>query len=398
MAGPVSGPLGGVRVLDLTRLLPGNYATMILTDLGADVVKVEEPVRGDPSRWVPPLTGGEGALHLALNRGKRSVTVDLKAPGGPDVVRAMARSADALIESFRPGVMDRLGVGHATLAADHPGLVYCSLTGYGQDGPYRDRAGHDLNYAGYAGVLHATGWPGPGPGIPGVQVADIGGGMAAAIGMLAAVLEARATGRGRFVDVSLADTSFSMMAVALALFLATGQVDAPGAGPLTGGLACYGLYRCADGRFVSVAAVEPRFWRNLCEALDLLDLAPDHLAGPERQRDMAARLQEVFSTRPRDAWMARLGEAEACVGPVNDVAEAVGDPHLRRMVAEVAGRPVGPAAPIHMTGPSPSLDRPAPGLGEHTGEVLREAGVAPDEVERLRAAGVVGGVRVTGPS
>src|SRR5439155_637968 len=218
------GPLAGVTVLDLTRLLPGGYCTLLLADLGADVVKVEEPGRGDYIRWSPPLVGGVSAAHRALNRGKRSITLNLKAPEGPAVVRRLVRDADALVESFRPGVMDRLGVGFAALAREKPALAYVAITGYGQDGPYRDRPGHDLNYIGYGGALSMTGPPDGGPPVPpGVQVGDLGGGgMLGAIGLLAALVEARATGRGRFVDVSMLDVGVSWLSIHAGSFLATG--------------------------------------------------------------------------------------------------------------------------------------------------------------------------------
>ncbi|MGH2674580.1 MAG: CaiB/BaiF CoA transferase family protein, partial [Actinomycetota bacterium] len=339
----MTGPLAGTRVLDLTRLLPGNYCTLLLADLGADVVKVEEPERGDYIRGTPPMVDGEGAIHRALNRGKRSVTVDLKSDRGAEVLRRMARGADALIESFRPGVLDRLGVGFDALSRENPRLVYCALTGYGQDGPYRDRVGHDINYTGYAGILDATGTPDGPPTVASVQVGDLGGGMAAALGMVAWLGEAARSGRGRLVDVSMLDVSISWTAVLMSWYLATGGVPARGRMALGGGLACYRAYRCADGRYVAVGALEPRFWGALCEALGLSDLEDAHL-DPGRQEEIAGRLEGLFGTRPRDEWVERLAGLETCVGPVNDVAEAILDPQVRHraMVAEVAGRPVGP--------------------------------------------------------
>jgi crotonobetainyl-CoA:carnitine CoA-transferase CaiB-like acyl-CoA transferase len=385
----VSLPLEGVRVLDLTRLLPGDYCTLLLADLGADVVKIEEPGRGDYIRLTPPLVDGQGAAHRALNRGKRSVTLDLKAAGGPDLLLRLVEGADALVESFRPGVLDRLGAGWDALSRQNPRLVYCALTGYGQDGPYRDRVGHEINYIGYAGILEATGAPDGPPVLPAVQVGDLGGGMAAALGVVASLGQAAREGRGRLVDVSMLDVSVSWAAVLTSWYLATGEVPARGAMPLTGGLACYRPYRCADGRFVAVGALEPRFWRALCEALGMEDLIDGHLV-PSRQEEVALRLEDAFGSRPREEWVERLAGLEACVGPVNDVAETVADPQVRHrgMVAEVDGRTVGPGPTIRLEEGGGAM-RPAPALGEHTDEVLAEAGVSREEIADLRDRSIV---------
>jgi alpha-methylacyl-CoA racemase len=385
----VTGPLDGVRILDLTRLLPGNYGTLLLADLGADVMKVEEPGRGDYIRWAPPVVDGQGATHRALNRGKRSVTIDLKSRDGPGVLRRLVRTADALVESFRPGIMTRLGLGYDVLAGDNARLVYCAITGYGQDGPYRDRAGHDIDYLGHAGILDATGDPAGPPVLPSVQVGDFGGGMAAAVGVVAGLREAAVGGRGRFVDVSMLDVAVSWTGVLMSWYLATGEAPRRGSLPLTGGLACYRLYRCADGRYVAVGALEPRFWRVLCERLGVPELIDDHLAPPDRQAEVGERLEAVFGSRSRDEWVADLADLDACVAPANDVAEAVDDPHVRArgLVAEIEGRPVGPGPAIRAGG-TPAL-RPAPALGEHTEEVLAEAGLDPDEIAGLRVSGTV---------
>jgi crotonobetainyl-CoA:carnitine CoA-transferase CaiB-like acyl-CoA transferase len=386
----VSGPLDGARILDLTRLLPGNYCTLLLADLGADVIKIEEPGRGDYIRWTPPMVDGEGAIHRALNRGKRSVTIDLKVPYGVDLLKRLARDADAVVESYRPGVMDRLGVGADVLTAENPRLVFCSVTGYGQDGPYRDRVGHDINYTGIAGVLHAAGPPDGSPTIPSVQVGDFGGGMAAALGLVAGLGEAARTGRGRTLDVSMLDVAVSWAGVLMSWFLATGRPPPRGRMPLAGGLACYRVYRCADGAYLAVGALEARFWRALCEALEVPELVDAHL-DPTRQDELAATLQGIFGARPRDAWVAGLSALETCVSPVNDVAEALHDPQVlhRGLLAEIDGRGVGPGPAIRLSGEGAEAFRPAPGLGEHTDEVLEAAGLSTEEVGRLRRRGVV---------
>ena len=385
-----AGPLEGITILDLTRLLPGGYCTLLLADLGADVIKVEEPGRGDYIRWSPPMVAGQSAAHLALNRGKRSIELNLKIPGGVELLRRLTRGADVLVESFRPGVLDRLGVGYESLAMENPRLVYCAITGYGQDGPYRDRAGHDINYVGYGGVLSMTGAPSGDPVLPGVQIGDLGGGgMMAALGILAALLERATTGQGRFIDVSMLDGVVSWLSVHAGAYLATGEVPTAGSVPLSGGLACYRTYRTAGGRHLTVGALEPHFWRALCEALGCADMVDTQYGPPQRQAEMADRLQAIFLERGRDEWLERLTDTP-CVGPVNDVAEALADPQVlhRRMVAEVEGVPVGPGMPLKLSDPRGPL-RSAPGLGEHTAEVLATIGVGADELAELEAQGIV---------
>jgi alpha-methylacyl-CoA racemase len=386
----VSGPLDGFLILDLTRLLPGAYCTLLLADLGADVVKVEEQGRGDPLRDAPPTRDGVGAAHLALDRGKRSIALDLKAPHGPDVLRRLAARARAVVESFRPGVADRLGVGYEALSEENPRLVYCALTGYGQDGPYRDRPGHDVDYTALAGLLEPTGPPDGPPAIPAVQVADLAGGMGAAVGILACLLEAERTGRGRFVDMAMLDAAASWAALPWSWYLATGTSPARGKWFLTGALACYRVYRTRDGRYLAVGALEPKFWQVLCEVLgvpEFVELQFD----PDRQEALASRLEEIFLARPREHWVTALEGLEACVAPVNNVAEAVGDPQLvhRGMVAEAGGRVVGPGPLVKLGGRKQEPLAAAPRLGQHTDEVLATAGFTPAEVADLRRQGVV---------
>lgn len=387
--GASSGPLDGVRILDLTRLLPGGYCTLLLSDLGADVVKVEEPGRGDYIRASPPLVGGESAAHRALNRGKRSITLNLKAADGVAALRRLVEASDCLVESFRPGVMDRLGIGYEALARSNPRLVYVAITGYGQDGPYRDRVGHDIDYIGYGGVLSMTAPPDGGrPVPPGVQVGDLGGGMLGAIGALAAVLDARATGRGRSVDVSMLDAVVSWLSIHAGSLLATGIEPAPGMAPLGQGLACYRVYGTGDGRSLAVGALEPKFWEALCAALGAPELIARQFEPPPGQRETAGMLQEIFLTAPRDVWVERLAGLEVCVAPVNSVAEALTDPQVlhRRMVATVGGEPVGPGPALKVSGFDPGPLTAAPRLGEHTEVVLSENGFSAEEISALRAS------------
>jgi crotonobetainyl-CoA:carnitine CoA-transferase CaiB-like acyl-CoA transferase len=386
----VPGPLAGITVLDLTRLLPGGYCTLLLADLGAGVIKVEEPGRGDYLGQTP-LVEWERAAYKALNRGKRSITLNLKDERGRVVLRKLVEAADVLVESFRPGVLDRLGVGHEALSALNPALVYCAISGYGQDGPYRDMPGHDINYLGYGGVLSITGAPGGPPALPGVQVGDMAGGMFGALGILAALLERRTTGRGSFVDAAILDAAVSWLSIHAGAFLAGADAPTPGPMPLAGTYACYRVYRARDGRYLTVGALEPRFWRALCDALECPEFVGIQFGPQEQQQQMAERLQAVFDTRERDEWLAFLGDVPTCIGPVNDVGEALADPQVlhRNMVAEVPAGPVGPGPALKFYGREQGPLAPAPGLSEHTAEVLATVGVQEAELRELRSAGVV---------
>ena len=391
----MSRPLEHLRILDLSRLLPGPYCTLLFADLGADVIKVEEPGKGDYIRWMPPMAGDVSSGLLALNRGKRSITLSLKHPEGVAAMKRLVRTADVVLESFRPGVMDRLGVGYDVLSKENERLVYCALTGYGQDGPYKMRAGHDINYLGYAGVLDIIGERGGPPIVPGVQIADVGGGgLMAAVGILAALSEREHTGRGRFVDISMMDGAVSWLQMHAQAYAMTGVLPARGTMRLSGGPACYRIYRCGDGKYVTVGALEPQFWAALCNELGVPDLIEQQFAPEEEQAVMHKRLEEIFLQRSRDEWVADLAHLDACFGPVNDIGEAMNDPQVRArgMVRDVP-TPDGPVPtvgnPLKLTGDSQPPLQPAPSLGEHTDVVLGEVGFSRQEIEMLHKSGAV---------
>ena len=348
-------PLTGIRILDLTRLLPGAFCTQLLADMGADVIKVEEPGTGDYMRWTPPLVDGRSALFEALNRNKRSIALDLKSDQGRDALLRLAATADALVEGNRPGVMDRLGLGWNVLHERNPRLVMCSITGYGQDGPFASRAGHDLNYMAVAGGLGLNGER-AGPPIPlSVQVADIGGGgLQPAVAILAALVAVQRGGEGRWIDASMTDGAVGWLALAFAA-RAAGERVARGDQRLAGRYACYRVYECKDGRHYSVAALEPKFWLALCEGLERPDLVE-----LQYSEDASAQVavEEVFRSRTRDEWEEVLGPLDACCEPVLDLDEVPSHPQViaRRLLER--GR-----------------QGRAPGLGEHTEELLREIGL-----------------------
>jgi crotonobetainyl-CoA:carnitine CoA-transferase CaiB-like acyl-CoA transferase len=355
-------PLDGLVVLDLTRLLPGAAATMQLASFGAEVIKIEEPQRGDYSRWIPPFLEGEGAVFRMVNRGKRSVALDLKSAGGREALLRLAATADVLVESFRPGTMERLGLGYQVLRPRNPRLIYVSITGYGQHGPLAAMAGHDVNYAALGGFLAMNGACGGPPAIPGVQIADLAAGaMQAVVGVLLALAARARTGSGQAVDVSMMDGVAAMLPVALGLYAATGEIPARGDGVLTGHWACYHLYEAADGRWLAVGALEPKFWEALCRALDCQPFIPDQFAEGPRREEIIGELARIFRQRPAEEWFERLRAADCCVTPVRDVAEvaahfelAPGDSVVAPKLSETPGR----------------LGGPPPRLGEHTAQFL----------------------------
>jgi crotonobetainyl-CoA:carnitine CoA-transferase CaiB-like acyl-CoA transferase len=403
--------LEGVRVLDLTRYIPGPYCAMILGDLGADVVKVEEPPFGDPTRALPPPVGDDSAAHAALNRNKRSLAVDLRTAAGVEVVRRLAARADVLLEAFRPGTLARRGLGFEALRAENPRLVQCSLTGYGQEGSHAARAGHDADYLALGGFLGTNCDREGRPVLPMTQVADMAGALVATIGILAALQARERTGQGQFVDASMLGGVAALMTVPATRRLAGrepggsgGTAESPqldserGATPrerndeLTGAYACYRVYRCRDGRHLAVGALEPKFWEALCRALGLADRIGRQWDRGSQGRETITAFERAFGERDRDEWVEALRDVEACVEPVLDLDEAFGAGPAAALLAEQpsgARRLATPACPIRLKETPATMRRPAPGLGEHTQEVLAEAGYSSDQIAGMRESGAV---------
>lgn len=388
-------PLDGLIVLDLTRLFPGPFASLLLADLGARVIKIEDPRGGDYVRYMPPLGGRMSAAFAALNRDKESVALDLKHPAGRAAFQELAAQADVLIESFRPGVMTRLGLGADALHARNPRLINCAITGYGQHGPLAERAGHDLDYLATAGLAGLTGRDGDAVP-PGVQTADItGGALYAVIGILAALTERHRTGHGRFVDASMTDGVAGLGIMLHARQHLDPTPIGPGEDLLAGSRPGYRLYTCQDGRRLAVGALEPKFWIELCAALDRPHLASDGLATGKRKAAAQAELEALFATRPRDAWVAHLAAHDVCVEPVLDLDEARTSPHAQARGLFGQHHHPGEGATFLHQYPNPRLlpgaeppaqPRPAPRLGEHTRAVLTEFGVPPEAIAAAFAA------------
>jgi alpha-methylacyl-CoA racemase len=381
------GPLAGIRILDLTRLLPGPVATLHLADLGADVIKIEDPQVGDYARTLGTGQGEDSAYFRMINRNKQGLRLDLKKPEGVEVFMRLAREADVIIESFRPGVMAKLGIGYAAIAAVNPKIAYCSISGYGQDGPYRDLAGHDINYLGYAGVLDQIGSAGGSPAIPNFQIADLlGGALTAAMGILAAVIEAQRTGQGRYIDVSMTDSVLAHTYFSMLRLNDAGQSAPRGTDLLSGGLPCYATYRCADGKHMAVGALEGKFWKTACEVLG----HPDWL---KRQWDASLRgeLAELFATRPRDEWASMFAAVDCCITPILSPEEALANEQIlaRKMVVQEDGLTQF-APPLKMSGFEFSIRQAAPKSGEHNAAILAAAGYSTAEIQRLESAGAFG--------
>ena len=396
----VSRPLEGLRVLDLTRLLPGGFCTLMLADFGADVLKVEDTGMGDYVRWAPPYYEGaeesaRSALYLALNRGKRSIRVNLKEEHGREVLLRLAREHDVLLESFRPGVLDRLGVGYERLREENPGLVYCAITGYGQDGPYRDRPGHDMNYLGLTGLLGLSGDPDGPPVQSAGQIADVGGGaLMACFGVMAALRERERSGEGQLVDVSMTDGALAWLAMVAGRYLQDGEPPRRGGLELAGSIVCYRPYACSDGH-VTLGALEPKFWRAFCAGVGRQDLIERQFEPPGSEAH--AEVERLFLERTRDEWTAFAAEHDCCLEPVLGLDEALESElvRAREMVVEIEQPGVGAVrqlgVPVKLSRTPGAARGPGPALGEHTGAALRAAGYSNEEIEALERSGAVAG-------
>ncbi len=401
-------PLDGVRVVDLTRLLPGAYCTLVLADLGAQIIKVEEPTGGDLMRTLPPHVAGLSVYHHALNRNKRSVTLDLRAGEAPGVLDRLVANADVVIESFRPRTARRLKVSAGDLRGRHPRLVHCSLTGFGQAGPYAERAAHDLDFVALAGLFEidqpemfgkaedrGAGLQPCGSHVPRLLLADIGGAWAAVAGILAALFQRERTGRGAAIDIAIYDVAASWLTFPAAAATVRGPARASEPLPITGDAACYNVYLTADRRHVALAAIEQKFWETFCRRIGRPDFIPVQFV-PGEQARLRKAVAETFRGRTLADWLAMFAGVDVCLAPVNTIHEALADPHLagRGAVASHGGSSFIRTPIVFSSAPGDSrADRlpivPAQPLGADTDDVLRSAGLNDAELANLRSRHVL---------
>ena len=377
------GALDGITVVDLSRLLPGPYCSMILADHGARVIAVED------KRFL-----ADGLFLNIINRNKEHMTLNLKTAEGKKIFFRLLKNADVVLEGFRPGVVDRLGVGYETVREVNPKIIYCSITGYGQDGPFRDRVGHDANYLSYAGVLDLIGEADRPPSIPGVQIADIaGGGMNAAIGILLALFARQKTGKGQYIDISMTDGMVGFLPAALFFRQLTGQEPVRADGLLSHRYACYNTYETADGRFISIGAVENRFWRQLCDVLgvpEYTELQYDN----QHRKEIIECLRTAFKQKTLDEWDAVLGDLDVCWGRVQSLSEVLEDPlfRQRKMVVDIRGndgktsKTLG--VPVKLSETPGAVRTPPVDFGESTPAILRELGYSEKDINEFEEAGV----------
>lgn len=390
----MSGPLSSLKVLDFTTLLPGPFGAMLLADWGAEVVRVESPTRPDMVRMLPPLVDGISACHAFLNRSKKSLALDLKRPEAVAVVKQLVQEFDIVVEQFRPGVMDRLGVGYEALKEANPGVIFCSITGYGQTGPYKDRAGHDLNYLSIAGMTSYNGRRDSGPAPINMQVADVAGGSYHSVmAILAAVIHRQQTGVGQHIDISMTDAAFSMHALTAPPALVGGVEPQLEQTQLNGG-SFYDCYETADGRWLSVAGLEPQFFNQFCQAVGHPEWSAKGLAlNPDIQGPLKQDIAAVMKTRTFDQWVATFSQLDACVEPVLSFSEACSHPQIaeRNLVVDVPTPAGGSqrqlASPVKFSATPPRYAFTGAALGAHTDEVLKASGYSEEQIADLKKKG-----------
>ena len=387
------GLLKSLKMLDLSRLLPGPYCSLLLADLGMEVLKIEDPEMGDYMRVMGPAQKKESAYFHALNRNKKSMLLNLKTKEGKEIFYKLIDTYDILLEGFRPGVMDKLGIGYQELKRRNPRIIFCSLSGYGQDGPYKERSGHDINYIGLGGILELTGPREGDPIIPGTQIADIGGGgMMAAIAILAAIVHREKTGEGQYLDVAMHDGVISWLSIHAGKYLLDKELPKRGEMHLSGRYACYQVYSTKDGRHMSLGALEPKFWMNFCEAIGRKDLIYKQFIEGEERLQVIKEIQDLFKTKPQKEWVDFFKNVDACCEPILTLEEVFQHPHVlhRKMLMEyehpVEGKIRQVGNPIKSSQYPFEIRSPSPSWGEHTMEVLKEIGFSEGEIKQFKEA------------
>jgi crotonobetainyl-CoA:carnitine CoA-transferase CaiB-like acyl-CoA transferase len=392
----MNGILHGVKIIDLSRLLPGPFCTQILGDLGADVIKIEEVVGGDYARWLPPVGKSESGNFLSINRNKRSMKLNLQNEKGKEIFLKLATNADVILEQFRPGVMERMGLGYEQLAEINPRLIMCAITGFGQNGPYCQKAGHDINYLSVAGILNLIGNYQGSPVVPGIQIADVGGGaLWSALSIIAALYAREKTGKGQYIDVSMTDAVFTFMTAIVGSYSVDNKSPKTAANLLDGGNAWYNVYETKDKRYIAIGMLEEKFWRTFCNAIGRPDYIPIQFSPRPEQEKMIDELGKLFASKTADEWIEILAPLDACVSKVNNLEEALNDPHLkyRGMIIEldhpVEGNIKGLGFPIKFSETPYSIRIPPPTFGQHTAEILSELGYSPEAIKGLKDKGVI---------
>ncbi len=379
-------PLKGVRILDLSRLLPGPYCTQLLHDMGAEVIKVEEPGRGDYLRSLPPYVNGVGLAFEMLNRGKKSITLNLETKQGQEILHKLATKADVVLESYRPGTMGRMGCDFESIRAVNPRIIYCSLTGFGQTGPYKDLPGHDINFIALSGFLSVNGKTEP--VVPGIQVGDLAGGMLAALMITTALFARQQRNEAQYIDASMLDALLSWLTIPLALHLGADQARL-----LAGTLPFYRLYRARDSKLLAVAAIEPQFWEGLCKLINRPDFIPDQYSPEPRRTQVAEGIESAIGTKTSEEWFRTMLEQNLPCTPILTLDEVIKDPHAheRRMILENPEQSgvtyVG--TPCKLSGSDPAELSPSPKLGEHASQLLKTVGYSDSEIQSFIRAGVI---------
>lgn len=389
-------PLEGIKVLDLSSLLPGSLCTQILADLGAEVLKIENPEGGDNFRWTPPIVKTLGSFFHMINRNKRGMKLNLRDQEGREIFLKLVPEADILIESFSPGTMKGWGLGYEDLKGINPQLIYCSLTGFGQDGPYSGRPAHDINLLSISGILDLLGEKDGRPIVPAIQIAGAGGGgLNAALGIMASLLRRERTGKGQYLDVSILDGLTPFLGLTMSQYMTDGQIPRRGETLVGGGYAFYNIYKTADGKFLSLGCLEEKFWEEFCKAVEREDMIKDQFAPSPRREELIEEVRNIISQRNRQEWIDIFNRYDICFSPVNSLEEVMEDPHIKhrglwfKCTHPVDGKVPQQAFPIKFSEDQPDLRMHPPGFGEHTEEILREMGYTDLEIEDLSKRGII---------
>lgn len=386
--------LEGILVIDLSRYGPGKYCTMTLADFGADVISIEIP-RRKGKEW-KYIADDNSSRYLALNRNKKSITLNLKTDKGREIFYRMAERADVIVEGFRPGVVRRLGIDYEKIRQINPHIIYCSISGYGQEGPYTNRPGHDLSYVGMAGILSMTGYHNGSPVVLGTNIADLGGGYAQSlIGILMALFAREKTGIGEYIDVSMLDGLINWLWIVAAQYFVDGIVPKRGETMMTGSQPCYNIYQTKEGEYITLSILEPWFWEKLCQTLGCEDFIEDQYAIGKRRDEIFTRFRKIFATKSRDEWVNILEKADIPFGPVLNLDEVFSDPQVRdrRMVVEIDHPTIGKikqlGIPIKFLNNPAKIRSPPPEYGQHTNEILAKMGYKEEEINQLRQDGII---------